>query len=406
MVRVQPFQAIRPAEQYAAEIASVPYDVVSRAEAAALARDNPFSFLHVTRAEIDLPADTDPYSDAVHNRALLNFQKLQEQSSLVRETEPHFYLYRLTYANHIQDGICACCHIADHESGVIKKHENIRPEKEADRAKHISRLNAHTEPVLLIYRDTREIDTIVKAATNEKPLFDFSAADGITHTIWRLEANAPVAKAFRNVPVCYIADGHHRVAGAVRVAQEKRSACSSYTGNEEYNWFPAVLFPESQVRILPYNRCVRDLKGMTEAQFLKELNLRFKLNADASAIPQSSGHVSMYLGKKWYDLRWAGQPCAGSVSPLDVDNLQVKILKPLLGINDPRTSTRIDFVGGLQSTNKLEKLVACGNAAVAFSMYPVTTRQLMEISDAGAIMPPKSTWFDPKLRSGLLIHQF
>ena len=407
MIHIKPFIAIRPPAQYAARVASVPYDTVNRSEAAALASDNPMCFLHISRAEIDLPENVNTHSEAVYEKALENFQSFQNRGILIRETTPHLYLYRLIKGTQSQKGIVACCHVDDYEKDVIKKHENTRPDKEYDRTCHISRLKAHTGPVFMTYRDQPGIDQMLDIIETEKPLYDFAAPDGVSHTIWSIPNSKTIVTAFRKVPACYIADGHHRAASAVQVARERQAANARLQGNQEYNWFLAVLFPANQLCILPYNRCVRDLNGKTEEEFLESVRSRFTLTANASPSPGEEGHISMYIGRKWHSLSWNTAGARNDlVTSLDVSVLHDRLLGPVLEIHDPRTNSRIEFIGGIRGTDELEKRVDSGEAAVAFSMFPTSVHQLMAIADAGQIMPPKSTWFEPKLRSGLLVHTF
>lgn len=406
MLRLKAFQGLRPTVPLVAEVACVPYDVVDREESAALAAGHPQSLLHVDRAEIDLPASTDPYSDAVYARARENFLALQEEGALVRESEPCVYVYQQRMGSHVQAGIAAVCHIEDYEQDIIKKHEKTRRDKEDDRTRLIGTISANTGPVFLTYRDSASVDALVDEARRSAPLYDFLAPDGIQHTVWRIAGGAEVVNAFAQVPVSYVADGHHRTASAARVGRERREANPAHTGTEEYNWFLAVLFPASQLQILPYNRAVKDLNGHTKEAFLEAAGKVFTLKANGSPAPQKPGEIRMYLDGAWYDLAWQPAADADPISQLDVTGLQDRLLAPLLGIDDPRTSKRIDFIGGIRGTDELVKLVDSGKAAVAFSMYPTTVEQLMAIADANQIMPPKSTWFEPKLRSGLFIHTF
>lgn len=406
MLRIKAFQGLRPAESLVAEVACVPYDVVNREESAELAKGNPNSLLHVDRAEIDLPEEVDPYSDQVYAKALENFQALQNQGALIRESAPCIYLYQQRMGNHTQVGIASVCHIEDYEKDIIKKHEKTRKDKEDDRTRLINTISADTGPVFLTYRETAEIDALVNEVKKNAPLYDFIAPDGIQHTVWRIADAAPFVAAFAKVDIAYVADGHHRTASAARVGCERRAANPNHNGSEEYNWFLAVIFPGNQLRILPYNRCVKDLNGLTPEQFLAEVRKSFSVTENVEPSPSSPGNVSMYLGGKWYGLSWTPDPDADPISRLDVTVLQDRLLAPLLGIDDPRTSKRIDFIGGIRGTGELVQLVDSGKGAVAFSMYPTTVQQLMDIADAGQIMPPKSTWFEPKLRSGLFIHTF
>jgi uncharacterized protein (DUF1015 family) len=407
MLKIRPFQGLRPAPGMAPQVACVPYDVVDRAEAAALAAGNARSLLHVDRAEIDLPPETDPYSDAVYGKALENFSRLQAEGVLMRETARVVYLYQQIMGNHAQTGVAALCHIDDYENNLIKKHEKTRKDKEDDRTRLIGTLSADTGPVFLTYRDQGEIDRFVNEAKRVAPLYDFMAPDGIRHTVWRVEHAGELVEDFGRLPCAYVADGHHRTASAVRVGKERRAANPRHTGNEEYNWFLAVLFPGSQLKILPYNRCVQDLNGRTGEEVVAGLKAGgFLVEEAGEAVPPGPGEVRMYLGGKWMRVAWMPDAQADPIARLDVTVLQERVLAPLLGIDDPRTSKRIEFIGGIRGTDELERRVDEGRAAVAFSMYPTTVEQLMDIADAGAIMPPKSTWFEPKLRSGLFIHTF
>ena len=407
MLRIKAFQGLRPAPEKAPEVACVPYDVVDRDESAALAAGKPNSLLHVDRAEIDLPPDTDPYSDAVYAKARENFLNLQKNGALIRESAPVLYLYQQRMGNHVQTGLVAVCHIEDYERDIIKKHEKTRKDKEDDRTRLIGTLSADTGPVFLTYRDQPDITSLATQwSQRTAPLYDFVAPDGIEHTVWRVDNTERFVELFRQVPVAYVADGHHRTASAVRVGRERREANPNHNGTEEYNWFLAVLFPASELKILPYNRAVKDLNGHTKESFLKAVGSVFRLQPNGTPTPARPGEIRMYLDGQWYDLTWQHAHDADPISRLDVTGLQERLLAPILGIDDPRTSKRIDFIGGIRGTDELVKLVDSGKAAVAFSMYPTTVEQLMDIADADQIMPPKSTWFEPKLRSGLFIHTF
>ena len=406
MLRIQAFTGLRPAPALVAEVACVPYDVVDREESAALAAGKPHTLLRVDRAEIDLPPETDPYSDAVYAQARENFLALQQSGALIRESEPCLYLYPQRMGAHVQTGLAAVCHIEDYERDIIKKHEKTRRDKEDDRTRLIGTLSADTGPVFLTYRDSATIDALVADTLKTAPLYDFTAPDGIAHTVWRIAGGEAFVEQFRNVPVAYVADGHHRTASACRVGRERREANPAHTGNEDYNWFLAVLFPASQLQILPYNRAVKDLHGHTKDTLLEAVSRVFTLRHGGTPSPARPGEIRMYLDGVWYDLSWRPAPDADPISQLDVSALQDRVLAPLLGIDDPRTSKRIDFIGGIRGPGELVKLVDSGKAAVAFSMYPTTVEQLMAIADANQIMPPKSTWFEPKLRSGLFVHTF
>jgi uncharacterized protein (DUF1015 family) len=404
-MRIRAFQGLVPQPAVAAEVACVPYDVVNTTEAAALAAGKPRSLLHVDRAEIDLPAKTDPYSAEVYAKANENFLQLQRDGVLGREAGPSLYVYQQQMGSHRQRGLVAVCNVEDYDAELIKKHEKTRKDKEDDRTRLIDTIGANTGPVFLTYRDEAAVTALVNAKTQEKPLHDFTAPDGIQHTVWRVAGGEEWIKAFGKVPVTYIADGHHRAASAARVARLRRERNPQHTGVEDYNWFLCVLFPASELKILPYNRIVFDLNGRTPADFLEQVKAKFGLTENAAPTPTAIGDVSMYLGGKWYGLKCRAEANADPVSRLDVSVLQDKLLAPLLGIDDPRTSKRIDFVGGIRGTGELTKRVDA-EGGVAFSMYPTTVAQLMEIADAGQIMPPKSTWFEPKLRSGFFIHTF
>ena len=407
MLRIRSFQGLVPAPALVSQVACVPYDVVNTDEAAALAAGNPHTLMNVDRAEIHLPKDTDPYSEIVYKTALSEFQRLQSSGSLVRESEPFIYLYQQTMGNHVQTGVACVCHIDDYEQNIIKKHEKTRKDKEDDRTKLIDTLSADTGPVFLTYRDDAQINALVnQTLQNEKPSADFVAPDGIRHTVWRIKGGNDYVKAFESVPVSYVADGHHRTASAVRVGKERRARNPQHTGNEDYNWFLTVLFPESQLRILPYNRLVKDLHGHSAEELLRAVSAVFRVSATNSPEPENPGDIRMYLAGAWHKLQWQPAANADPIGRLDVTGLQERLLAPLLGIDDPRTSKRIDFVGGIRGTGELVKRVDSGECAVAFSMFPTTLQQLMDIADADQIMPPKSTWFEPKLRSGLFIHTF
>ena len=404
-MRIRAFRGLVPVDDYAAEVACVPYDVVDAAEAAALAAGRPRSLLHVDRAEIDLPPGTDPHGSAVYTKARENFFQLQRDGVLVRESEPCLYVYQQQVGAHRQRGLVAVCHVDDYDAGLIKKNEKTRRDKEEDRTRLIDTLSANTGPVFLAYRDEPAVTALVEAKMREQPQHDFTAPDGIRHTAWRIAGGAEWVKAFGHVARFYIADGHHRAASAARVAHLRRERNPQHTGAEDYNWFLCVVFPASELNILPYNRVIPDLNGRDQADFLEQVRAVFGLENDVPPAPDGTGWVSMYLGGKWYGLRCPADPGADPVSRLDVSVLQNRLLAPILGIDDPRTSKRIDFVGGIRGAGELVRRVDA-RGGVAFSLFPVTVAQLMEIADAGQIMPPKSTWFEPKLRSGLFIHTF
>jgi len=388
-------------------VASVPYDVVNTEEARKLAEGKPLSFLHVSRPEIDLPEGTDIHSDTVYRQAAVNFEKLISDGPLTGDAMPGLYLYRLVMGEHEQLGLVACCSIDEYDKDLIRKHERTRRDKEDDRTRHMLALKAQTGPVLLTYRCRQDIDTMMMETTVTNALYDFTAEDGICHTIWHVPDAVRYVNAFRQVPFLYIADGHHRAASASRARAELKSQNVSHTGDEEYNFVLAVIFPDEQLRILPYNRIVRDLNGMSADEFLTRVKESFEITADANPEPAKRGQWSMYLGGHWYGLSLLPSKAKpeGVVASLDVNLLQEHLLEPILGIKDIRTDKRIDFVGGMRGTAELKRLVDEGRSAVAFSLYPTSMDDLLKVSDAGEIMPPKSTWFEPKLRDGLLIHQ-
>ena len=402
MSAVYPFTALRPLPEAAAAVASVPYDVVNSDEARALAAGNPLSFLHVSRPEIDLSPGADPHADAVYALAAKAFETLKTTAPLVREDAPSFYVYRLHMGTHVQSGLAACFSIDEYDRDLIKKHEKTRPDKEDDRTKHMLAIGAQTGPVFLTYRASRAVDSIVALATKDDPLFETTAPDGGRHQVWRVagEHNQSIVDAFAALPALYIADGHHRAASAARA---RRVLAGKAEGRrlkaEEFDTVLAVAFPDDQMQILPYNRVVRDLHGKSADQFLTSLESRMRVREGGPAAPARRGEIAMYLPGRWYTLQ-----VPATAETLDVDLLQALILEPELGIHDVRTDTRIDFVGGIRGTTALEQRVDAGEGAVAFSLFPVSVDDLMRISDAGGIMPPKSTWFEPKLRDGLLSH--
>ena len=415
MLRIRAFRGLVPDPAQVADIACVPYDVLNTDEARILAEGKPNTLLRVDRAELELPADTNPYSDAVYGRAKANFARLQKVGALQRENAPAIYLYQQRMGAHVQTGLATVCHVDDyvHERvanpnarDIIKKHERTRLDKEDDRTRLIGTLRADTGPVFLTYRGRAEIDAIVAKEIANTPANDFTAPDGIRHTVWKITAPnviAALVSEFATLPTAYVADGHHRTASAARVGLELRAKGQSTADSD---WFLCVLFPASQLQILPYNRAIKDLNGLNAAQFLAAVEKQFTVTPGSTPAPAKPGDIRMYFGGQWYALGWQHAPDADPISRLDVEGLQQRLLAPVLGIDDPRTSKRIDFIGGIRGPGELTKLVDSGKAAVAFSMYPTTVVQLMDIADAGQIMPPKSTWFEPKLRSGLFVHTF
>ena len=398
-MNIRPFSAVRPAPGKAAAVAAVPYDVVDTAEARALAKDNPASFLHVSRPEIDMPDGTDCSSPAAYAQARKALDALRQSGTLVQDGTPRFYVYRQVMGDHAQTGLVATFDTKDYLAGVLKQHEKTRTDKEDDRTRHIEALSAHTGPAFLTYKDDADIDALVAGACSGAPLCDFTADDGIRHAVWEVpsESNERLRSLFANIPAAYIADGHHRSAAASRYAREH-----GFKG--ESRWFLAVAFPASQLKILPYNRLVADLNGLSAEELLAKARSVFTVSDAADGSPSTGRHARMFLAGKWYDLAWNMPDGADVVSSLDVSVLQDRFLAPVLGIDDPRTSPRISFMGGIRGTCELQRRVDEGRAAVAFSMFPVTVGEMMDIADAGAVMPPKSTWFEPKLRSGLFVH--
>jgi len=412
MSRIKPFQGLRPLPDKAALVASPPYDVLSSQEAREMAQGNPLSFLHVIKPEIDLDPGVDLYADEVYAKGAENFEKLQSDGVLVRDEKPRLYVYsqrmRIGDRDHVQIGVLAGASVLEYESGLIKKHELTRADKEADRTRHVETLNANAGPVFLTYRASAAINDLVSRVTAGTPTYDFTAQDGIGHRLWVVDDDATIAalvEAFDAIPCVYVADGHHRSASAANAGRRRRAANPSHTGEEPYNFFLAVFFPHDQLYIMDYNRVVLDLGGLTEEQFLSRVHERFEVGPSDSAGPARATEFGMYLAGRWYRLvaRPGTYDAADPVSSLDVSILQNNLLAPILGIEDPRTDKRIDFVGGIRGTAELERRVNQG-AAVAFAMYATSIEQLMAIADAGKIMPPKSTWFEPKLRSGLVVN--
>jgi uncharacterized protein (DUF1015 family) len=403
MASIRPFRALRPSTETAAEVSSVPYDVVSTEEARQIASRNPLSFLHVTRSEVDLPPETDPYSAAVYQRARRNYDDLFRLAPMIMDDVECLYFYRLRMGSHSQTGLAGCFLVDEYESDLIKKHERTRRDKEDDRTRHILELRAQTGIVFLTYRAVEMVDALSVGVTAGPPLYNFLAEDGVQHTIWRTgpQDTKALTAAIGRVPALYIADGHHRAASAARARAELRR--SGVSG--EADSFIAVAFPDHQVQVLPYNRIVKDLAGHTPESFLDALRAVVPVR-DGSPAPAGKGEVMMFLGGRWYalDLSSVVPEDESRAAGLDVARLQRAVLEGVLKIGDVRSDKRIDFVGGARGTAALEEAVNSGRAAVAFSLYPVSVEDLIAVSDAGGIMPPKSTWFEPKLRDGLLIH--
>lgn len=410
---VKPFRGLRPDKKIADKLSCLPYDVMNSKEASQMAEGNPYSFLHITRAEIDLDENIDPHSKAVYDKSIENFQKFQDEKFLVKDSKPKFYIYAQTMDGRTQYGIAGAAFCEDYQNGIIKKHELTRPDKEDDRMVHIKTINANAEPVFLSYRAVPEIDTIVSGIVNsQKPEYDFISNDGFGHKFWVIvsdETNKKIEKLFaEKVPALYVADGHHRTAAAARVGLEKKAQNPNHKGNEEYNYFLAVIFPDNQLKIMDYNRVIKDLNGLSDEEFLEKLSKSFEISDKGNEVyaPKKLHEFSMYLSGKWYKLSAKEGTFENSdpIGVLDVTILTKQVLEPLLDIKDLRTSKRIDFVGGIRGLKELKRRVDNGEMKCAFALYPVSMSQLLNIADTGNIMPPKTTWFEPKLRSGLVIH--
>ncbi len=412
MAKISPFRAVRPAKQHVKNVASLPYDVMSSDEARVMAIGNEASFLHISKAEIDLPEGTPFHAPEVYEKAKSNLQAFLNRGILVQEERPIFYVYAQTMGKRTQYGLVVGVHVSDYEKERVKKHELTLAEKLADRTKHFDVLNAQTGPIFLTYRANPVVQTIIDGVVLNEPEYDFTTDDGIRHTVWTIPGTDQInviVREFAQIPYLYIADGHHRAASATEVARRRRQANRHHTGEEEYNYILSVLFPHDQLRIMDYNRAVKDLNNLTVDEYLKAVGERFKIVPDfKERSPERLHEFGMYLDGKWYRLiAEEGADAKGDiVSALDVSILQNHLLHPILGIGDPRVDKRIKFIGGIRGMNELEKVVDSGGYAVAFSMYPPTLDQMMQVADAGAIMPPKSTWFEPKLRSGLFVHLF
>ena len=410
-MRFHRFASLLPDPEAAPRVAAPPYDVVNREEARKLAEGNPESFLHIGRSDVDLPDSVDQYDPRIYSGARAALDRFMKEGILRRDPTPSVYLYRLVMNGQAQTGVVGCVHIDDYEQDIIKKHERTRPDKEDDRTRHVLTLNANAEPVFLSYRDDgtgggAQLNQLMARDTAGEPIFNFESADGVRHTGWRVKDPTVYEMAFTTIPAAYVADGHHRCASAWRAGKELRNRNPSHTGEEEYNWFLAVLFPDSQLRILAYNRLVRDLAGKNPAEFLEQLKSVGNVVGGASPTPSRPGNFSIFLEGQWHGLELdphlikPGDPLAS----LDASLLQAHVLTPLLNIGDPRTDKRIDFVGGIRGTGELERRVRSGEMAAAFSLFPTSMAQLLAVADAGLMMPPKSTWFEPKLKSGLFVH--
>ncbi|MDR2733168.1 MAG: DUF1015 domain-containing protein [Spirochaetota bacterium] len=407
---LRPFRAVRPDPGKAHEVASPPYDVLSSEEARLLAADSPNSFLHINKSEIDLPADTDLYADAVYARARDNFKRMRADGIFIQDETPCLYIYTLEEGSHRQSGIAGCFSAQEYLDNHIRKHEHTRKDKEDDRTRHIDETSAQTGVVLLTYAHDAQVDALIKKVMARPALYDFTADDGIRHILHRIADTAEIdslTASFKNINPLYIADGHHRSAGASIVYERRKAANPKHTGDEEYCFFLAVAFPDAELQILPYNRVLVDLFGQSDAEFLKKLGEKFTITPADHASPKEAKTICMYMGKAnggWKLLRYTGALADDPLLRLDVAILQNEVLQPLLGITDPKKDKRIDFVGGTRGTQELEKLVDSGKFKVAFSMYPTQISELMAVAEANQIMPPKSTWFAPKIRDGILVH--
>lgn len=409
MPLLRPFPGLRPAPEYTAGVIAPPYDVLNSDEARTRAAGKPHSFLHISKPEIDLPPNVDPYAPAVYARGQENFRAMLASGVIKRDPQPYYYFYRLIMGAHTQVGLVAAASCSDYAAGRIRKHEHTRPDKEDDRVRQIDALNAQTGPVFLTYKRSATVDDIARAATSAAPDVDITADDGVRHTLWVVSDKqriAALSTAFEGMQRLYIADGHHRSAAALRVAEQRRAANPSHTGNEAYNYFLAVVFPDNQMQILDYNRLVKDLNGLTADKFLERVRAGFDVEAQAAAVkPAAHGEFGMYLAKRWYRLRVRPDKVPRDpVGRLDVSLLQDQLIAPVLGIADQRRDKRIDFVGGIRGLNELMRRVDSGEMAVAFSLHPTSILDMMAVADAGEVMPPKSTWFEPKLADGLVSH--
>ncbi len=410
MPLIRPFAGLRPGPEYAADVAAPPYDVLSSAEARARAEGRPWSFLHISKPEIDLPEGADPFDYLVYAKAVENLRHMMDAGVLRRDSKPFYYVYRLIRGKHRQTGLVAVASVADYDSNRIRKHELTRPDKEDDRVRQIDVLRAQTGPVLLAYRSEPAVDEMLAAVTEARAEYDIQADDDVGHELWVVKDPALIDKissAFNSTGALYIADGHHRSAAASRVAASRREQNPQATGEESYNYFLSVIFPHSQMQILGYNRVVKDLKGMDSAAFLGRLSACFRVTSSSEAVsPARQGEFGLYLPGRWYQLRIKQDliPAQDPVASLDVSLLADHLLAPVLGITDPRRDPRIDFVGGIRGLGELEKKVNSGEMAAAFSLFPTLMEALMAVADAGQVMPPKSTWFEPKLADGLVSH--
>lgn len=411
MAIIKPFRGIRPIKELADKIAALPYDVMDSDEAREMVKDNPYSFLHVDKAEIDLPKDIDPYDDRVYDKAKENLDSMIKNRFYIEDEKPNYYIYRQVMKGRSQVGLVGCASIDDYTNNIIKKHELTREDKEIDRINHVYKCEAHTGPIFLTYRENKDISNIINEWIKREPIYDFKSEDEVCHTVWIVDDENTVIKInelFKSVEYLYIADGHHRSASAVKVGHIKRAEKEDYTGEEEFNYFLSISYPDSELEVLDYNRTVKDLNGLSREEFLNKVSEIFVVTESNEPVKPKEKHTfGMYLEKQWYLL----ESKEGIFNPedpvdqLDVSILQNNLLRPILGIDDPRKSKRIKFIGGIRGLKELERR-ADTDMKVSFSMYATTTDDIMDIADSGKIMPPKSTWFEPKPRSGLFIHKF
>ncbi len=410
---VKPFKAIRPSKEKADKVAALPYDVMNSDEAREMVKDNPYSFLHVDKAEIDLDKSVDHYDQKVYDKARENIEKFLSEGTFIQDPGKYFYVYRLVMGPVEQTGIVGAASVDDYIEDRIKKHEFTREEKELDRIRHVDTCNANTGPIFLTYPKVPAIDEIVAETVYTEPEYDFTAEDGVKHTVWVIKDEdriKAIEEEFKKIPALYIADGHHRAASAVKVGQKRRDAKKDYTGDEEFNYFLSVIFPSDQLNVMDYNRIIKDLNGLSDKEFMDKISEKFdveKAEGEEPFKPSKKGEFGMYLGGKWYRLtaKEGTHDKNDVLKDLDISILTDNVIAPILGIENQRTSDRIDFVGGIRGLKELERRCAEDDFKLAFSMFPTSIDDLMKIADSGRVMPPKSTWFEPKLRSGLFIHE-
>lgn len=414
MAKIKPFRGVRPVENKVQLVASPPYDVLNSKEARVLAKNDNTTFLHVVKPEIDLPEEISLYDERVYQKGKENLYKFIDEGLLIQDKKECYYIYRLKMGDVVENGIVAGASIEDYENDVIKKHEHTRADKEADRTKHVETLSAHTGPVFLTYKSRADLSKLIDDVENTfKPVYDFTTEDGVSHSFWKIDDEkiiSDITNIFADINLLYVADGHHRSASATKVGQKLRAENKNHTGNEEYNFFLSVIFPHNELYIMDYNRVVKDLHGLSKSEFLDAVSKKFDINEYSTEIPYHPEHshsFGMYIDKTWYKITAKPESFNSddAVKSLDVSILQENLLHPILGIGDPRKDKRIDFVGGIRGLEELSKRVDAGEA-VAFSMYPTSIEELMKIADQGQVMPPKSTWFEPKLRSGMIVHLF